>query len=94
MLTLISLAISIALGLAISITGFTLARRFVRERLRYVDAAQRTSAPFLAGAGAALITLPIAAILPFVGAGTAIVFGISVGMGVSQGAKDVRRLTG
>ena len=93
MLTLISLAISIALGFAISITGFTIARRFVRERLRFVDAAHRASAPFLAGAGAALLALPIAALLPFIGAGTAIVFGISVGMGVSQGAKDVRRLT-
>ena len=87
MLGLIALAASVA---AIVI-GFTQARAFVRERLRYVDAVQSPVAPVVAAFGALLLATPIVALLPFVGGGTALAFGISVGVGVSSGQKDVRR---
>ena len=34
--------------------------------------------------------MPLVMLLPFVGAGTAIVFGLSVGMGVRAGARDIK----
>jgi len=73
--------------------GYVKSRGFVRERLRFVDAAQTAKAPWVAGAVATLVAAPIVWLLPFVGAGTAIVFGFGVGTGVAAGARDIRRLT-
>lgn len=87
MLGLLGLAATIA---AVAI-GYTQARAFVRERLRYVDIAQSAIAPLIAGFGAAIIASPIVALLPLVGGGTALAFGVSVGMGVVNGQRDVRR---
>jgi hypothetical protein len=70
--------------------GYTQARAFMRNRLRFVDAAQTFWAPILAGGGAALIALPVVGLLPLVGAGTAISFGVSVGLGVASGQRDIR----
>ncbi|GMV09958.1 MAG TPA: hypothetical protein PKC83_05385 [Gemmatimonadaceae bacterium] len=80
-----------AATIAAVVIGYTQSRAFVRERLRYVDAAQSGIAPLLAGFGAAIIASPIVALLPLVGGGTALAFGISVGMGVANGQRDVRR---
>lgn len=82
--------IAIAASMVITWFGYTTARTFVRNRLRFVDAAQSGWAPLLAGVGAAMIASPIAAILPFVGGGTALAFGISVGWGVASGQRDIR----
>jgi hypothetical protein len=71
--------------------GYGAARRFVRERLRYVDAAQRPSAPVIAGVVACLVAAPVAWLLPFFTGATALAFGLSVGLGVRSGAKDVKR---
>jgi hypothetical protein len=89
MLALIGLAVTVAAV----ILGYMNSRRFVRTRLRFVDAAQRWSTPWLAGLGAALIATPIAWLLPVVGGGTALLFGVAVGTGVAHGARDVRRGT-
>ena len=74
--------------------GYVTARRFVGDRLRYVDAVQRRRAPWIAGLAAGVIALPVAWLLPFVGAGWAVLFGLAVGTGVSHGSRDIRRLTG
>jgi hypothetical protein len=66
-------------------------RRFVRERLRFVNAVQRRSAPLVAGAGALAAAALLAFVLPFVGIGTAVSIGAAVAMGVAAGAKDIRR---
>jgi hypothetical protein len=83
------------LGLAISeaaaIIGFTQARAFVTNRLRYVDAAQSPVAPVLAAGGALLVGGLAAGLLPIVGGGTALAFAVSVGLGVASGQRDVRR---
>ena len=71
--------------------GYVVSRRFVRERLRFVDAAQRGTAPWIAAGGAFVIGSIAALILPFVGAGTALCFALAVGLGVSAGARDIRR---
>jgi hypothetical protein len=70
--------------------GYVKVRRFVRERMRFVDAVQRRGAPVVAGAAAALAAAPVVWLLPVVGGGTALLFGAGVGLGVSHGARDVR----
>jgi len=72
--------------------GFTGTRRFVRDRLRYVDAVRKPSAPWVAGAVAALAASPVAWILPVLGAGTAVLFGVAVGAGVVKGRREFGRL--
>lgn len=83
------------LGLVASVAvvaiGYTQARAFVRERLRYVDMAQSPIAPVVAGLGAAMLASPVVALLPLIGGGTAIAFGLSVGVGVVNGQRDIRR---
>ena len=70
--------------------GYVNARHFVRNKLRYVDAVQKISAPLIAGALAALVAWPLAALLHIGAFGTAAIFGISVGLGTAQGARDIR----
>jgi hypothetical protein len=89
-LTLISLAIAIAAALV----GYVEARSFVRNKLRFVDAAQSFFAPLIAGVGAAIIAAPIVWLLPLVGTGTALLFGLGVGVGVSAGAREIRKQIG
>jgi hypothetical protein len=71
--------------------GYSTARRFVRERLRYVDAALSPGAAILAAIGAAIVAYPVVWLLPFVGPPTAIIFGLGVGLGSRAGASDVKR---
>ena len=83
--------ISLVLTLATSWIGYGAARRFVRERLRYVESALSPGAPLLAAVGAMVIAAPVVWLLPLVTAGTALAFGVSVGFGVRAGASDVKR---
>ena len=85
--------IAIATTFVATIGGHVGARRFVRERLRFVDAAQQRRAPWIAGAAALVVAAPIAWLLPFVTGATAILFGLGVGTGVAFGARDIRRGT-
>lgn len=73
-----------------AIFGFSVAKRFVRDRLRYVDGAHKPVTPVLAGIGAYLLALLITGILPVVGIGTAIAFAISVAAGVAAGSREVK----
>ena len=66
------------------------ARRFVRDRLRYVDAVQKGLAPFVAGLVAMVVMLPVVAFLPLVGVGTALTAGLAVGTGVAAGVRDIK----
>lgn len=67
------------------------ARKFVRERLRYVDAIHKPGAPWIAGIIAAILLIPVVALLPLVGIGTALSIGLAIGTGVSAGAREVKR---
>ncbi len=87
-------AASLAFGAASGLVGYWQARQFTTNKLRYVDAVHRGYVPIVAGAAALLVATPVVAILPLVGAGTAILFGGGVAMGVSAGAKDIRRRIG
>jgi len=92
---MISGMISLGLILVGVIMGYGTARRFVRDRLRYVDSAHKPTVPLIVGVAAILIAVPIVnliSILPLVhlGGGAAIALGASVGLGVRAGAKDIR----
>jgi hypothetical protein len=86
---MLELLITVAAGAI----GFTLARNFVRRRLRFVDAVQSPWAPLLAGIVAAILFWP-AALLPMLSATTAIVFGIGTGLGTASGARLIRMQSG
>ena len=83
--------LTLALAVAAAAFGYIQTRSFVRRRLAYVDAVQGMAAPFIAGLVALAVALPVAGLLPFVGAGSALLFGAGVGAGVNAGAKDTRR---
>ena len=84
----------IGMGAAAGAAGFGYLRSksFVARRLRYVDAVQSPAAPFVAGAAATALATPVVWVLPIVGAGTAIVFGIATAAGTRAGVKQIRRL--
>lgn len=86
MLGLLSLVIS----LAVAWIGYGSARRFVRERLRYVDGALSGGAAVIAGVGAFVVAYPVVWLLPIVTGGTALAFGLAVGLGARAGASDVK----
>jgi hypothetical protein len=82
--------IQFALTLAAGLGGYLLARGFVRQRLRFVDAVQSPVAPLVAGILAALAAWPLA-LLPMVTLGTTLVFGLGTALGTVSGARWVRR---
>lgn len=72
------------------LAGFTIARNFVRLRLRFVDAVRSPAAPWIAGIGAALVAWPAAA-LPLITTATTTLFGIAAGLGTASGVKALKR---
>ena len=83
--------VAFIITLAAVAAGYAISRRFVRERLRFVDAAQRGTAPWIAAAGALVVGSIAALVLPFVGVASAVFFAVAVGLGVAAGARDIRR---
>lgn len=82
--------LSLAITLGAAWFGYGTARRFVRERLRYVDGASSTLAALAAGLGAAIVAWPVAWLLPLIGGGTALTFGIAVALGARAGGADIK----
>ena len=87
--------VSIAISLALTTAGFAVARRYVRDRLKFVDAVHTMKAPIIAGLVGWAVMMPLT-VFPLIGVGTAIIFGLSVALGVRAGAKDIKigRLSG
>ena len=83
--------ISMVIAIAVAIAGYFQAKSFVQSKLRFVDAVQHFAAPLIAAVAAMLIAAPVVWLLPLIGKGTAILFGLGVGAGVSSGAKDIRK---
>ena len=86
--------VGLAITAAATIFGYWTAKQFTQNKLRFVDAVHKASAPILAGIGATVVALPVVAIVPLIGAGTAILFGASVALGVNAGARDIRKRIG
>jgi hypothetical protein len=89
--------LALAATLAVSWISYGAARRFVRERLRYVESALKPTAAIVAGFVALAVAWPVIGLIhwiPLVGSlvsgATAIAVGLSVGLGVNAGARDVR----
>lgn len=74
--------------------GYVGTKRFVKQRLRFVDEVQSPRAPLMAGAAATLVAAPVVALLPLVGGVTAVLFGVAVGAGTRAGAREIRRWIG
>lgn len=68
--------------------GHLKSRQFVGQRLRYTSIVEKPALGLWAGVGATLVAAPVVAVLPIVGATTAIVIGAGVGTGVALGVKD------
>ena len=83
--------IGLLVGIAALAVGFVGARRFVRRKLRFVDAVQNPLAPLVAGVAATAIALPVT-ILPLVTVLTALAFGVGVGTGVVSGRNSFKAL--
>jgi len=86
--------ISMAIAIAVAVIGYVQAKSFTQSKLRFVDAVHHFAAPLLAGLAALLIATPVVWLLPLIGKGTAILFGLGVGAGVSSGARDIRKRIG
>jgi hypothetical protein len=82
--------IAFAATIAVTAFGYITARRYVRDRLKFVDAVQTLKAPVIAGLVAWAIAAPLTWIIPLVGMGTAVLFGAGVAFGVRAGARDIR----
>jgi hypothetical protein len=65
-------------------------RSFVGQRLRYTSIVEKPALGLWAGVGATIVAAPVVAVLPIVGAGTAIAVGLGVGTGVSLGVHDTK----
>ena len=83
----LSLLIAAAGGLFM----FGLAREYVRNRLRFVDAVRNPIAPWLAGFAVLLVMSPIAMLLPLVTGFTSMVVGLATGLGTASGVKALKR---
>ena len=90
---MIAFILSFAIASVIAIVLHGTARRFVRSRLRYVDAVQKAIVPWAAGGAAFLLGALLVPLLPIVGIGTAIAAALAVGSGVAAGARDIRKGT-
>lgn len=80
----------IAAGIAgaSGIIGHIKSRHFVGQRLRYTALVEKPLLGVWAGVGATIIAAPLVAVLPIVGAGTAVAIGAGIGTGVALGVKD------
>jgi len=84
------MSIGTLVAVAAAIFGYFLARNFVRRRLRFVDAAQSTFAPLVAGVLAAALASPLA-LIPTLPGWTAILFGVGAALGTSSARRYLRR---
>ncbi|HSM60198.1 MAG TPA: hypothetical protein VK849_05350 [Longimicrobiales bacterium] len=73
---------------AAGLYGHLRSRKFVGKRLRYTTVVEKPLLGLWAGVGATVLAAPIVALLPVVGAGTAIAIGAGVGTGVALGVRD------
>jgi hypothetical protein len=76
---------------ALGVAGHLKSRDFVQRRLRYTSIVENPAAGIVAGVATTLVAAPLVAVMPFVGAATAIVLGVGVGTGVSLGAARARK---
>ena len=72
----------------VGVYGHLKSRSFVGRRLRYTSIVEKPALGLWAGVGATVLAAPFVAVLPIVGAVTAIAIGAGIGTGVALGVKD------
>ena len=82
--------LQLLLAVVAGFAGYLIARNFVRNRLRFVDAVQSRWAPLVAGTLAFAFTWPLS-LLPLVTLSPAVLFGVGTGLGTAAGARIIRR---
>lgn len=82
--------IAFVIAAVAALFGYSAAKKFVRDRLRFVEGAHKPAAPIIAGIGAYLIALVVVGLLPIVGWGTAAAFALSVAFGAAAGSRQVK----
>ena len=82
--------IAFLIAAVVSVFGYSATRKFVRDRLRFVEGAHKATTPIIAGIGAYLVAMVVVGLLPIVGLGTAIAFGLSVALGAAAGSREVK----
>ncbi len=82
--------IAFIIASAAALFGYNAAKKFVRDRLRFVEGAHKPATPFIAGIGAYLVALVVVGLLPIVGWGTAVAFALSVAFGTAAGSHQVK----
>ncbi len=87
------MGLELILALGLGGFGYFRTRKFVRERLRFVDAVRKPAVPVVAGVGTAVVA-GIFFALPFVPGGWVIpvLAGLGIGVGVRHGANDSKKL--
>ena len=80
---------------AAAVYGYIKSRKFVRSKLRFVDAIQNPAVPWVAGIGTAIAASALS-ILPLISVPiiASLIVGVGVGTGVLHGSRDVKRLPG
>lgn len=73
--------------------GHRKSKDFVRRRLRYTGVVEKSSVRMglVAGAATAVVAVPVAGVLPVVGAGAALITAAGVGSGVALGVMQARK---
>ena len=74
----------------VAVYGHLKSRKFVGQRLRYTTIVEKPALGLWAGVGATVVAAPLVAVLPVVGAFTAIAIGAGVGTGVALGVNDTK----
>ena len=82
--------IAFAIAAVAAVFGYSAAKRFVRDRLRFVDGAHKPTTPIIAGIATFLVGWFVVGILPIVGFGTALSFALSVALGTAAGSREVK----
>jgi len=75
----------------LGVAGHLKSRDFVHKRLRYTNLVEKPALGLAVGVATAVLAAPIVAVLPILGAGTAIAVGAGVGTGVALGAARARK---
>jgi hypothetical protein len=83
--------ISFVAAWGLAFVGYSRSKHFVRNRLRYVEAVYRSSAPWKAGLIAGAVATPVAWALPVITGAAGLLFGTAVGLGVAAGRRELRR---
>lgn len=81
------LALAVAVGAGVLAFGFV--RGFIRNRLRYVDAARSSLVPWIAGGLGLLVSAPFT-LLPLVSGTTVAVVGLGAGLGARSAVAALR----